>query len=246
MKYNVFISYASPDQAIVENLRGEFKTIGINAWVYSLDRTIATDSWKEIKEKITESDLVLFVVSENTLKAEGQKRELSMVLEKVTPVSSTGKIMPVFIDETKPSDFPIELSHKNGLFLDASSVKTVALKVAKSAFPSLFEQTTPWKYPRPGEWLKVSNIDRLLEQYFDLGDKLYFRTISPMGLFECYAPKIKELFWISPENISISTDIEDDKLLEDQIPFIFTVMGIVEIQRRGWDLWHRDQEGNND
>ena len=41
----------------------------------------------------------------------------------------------------------------------------------------------------------------MIEEYFDIGDKLYFRAVSPIGLFKCYAPKLNKLFWIAPQNV---------------------------------------------
>ncbi len=242
MKYNAFISYASADIDIVENLRGHLGRFGVTAWVYSLDRTLAADAWEEIETRIAESDLVIFVVSKSTPNAEGQQRELKLALEKIVPIAGTEKIMPVAITGTDFSALPDELRTKNGIYLDGYTVKSVAWIIAKRAFPSLVEAESmkPWRYPIPGEWLEVSGLDGIIEQYFDIGDKLYFRALSPMGLLECYAPRISGLFWIAPENVKASTDIEDEKELEASVPKIYRVGGLIEILRRGWDSWHAD------
>ena len=88
----------------------------------------------------------------------------------------------------------------------------------------------------PGDWLKVSNIDEFIGTHVALGDKLYFRTLSPMGLFECYSPKLKELFWIAPENVSISLDFEDDKQSELDIPKEYKVFTMFQMMLTGWDI----------
>lgn len=247
MKYNTFISYAGADTDIVENLRDHLGRCGVTAWVYSLDRTLAADAWAEIEARITESDLVIFVVSENTPHAEGQRRELKLALEKVVPVAGIEKIMPIVITGTDFSALPEELRNKNGLFLDGHTVKSVAWKVTNRAFPSLVETASvkPWKYPIPGEWLEVTDLDGIVEQYFDIGDKLYFRSLSPMGLLECYSPRIEGLFWIAPENVKASSDIEADKELEGHVPRIFRVTGMIEILQRGWEAWHASQKEKN-
>lgn len=113
MKHNIFISYASNDTDIVENLRGQFNDIGIEAWVYSRDRTLGEEAWKEIEEKIIKSDMVIFVVSDSTANAEGQQKELALVLDKVEPVVGTSKIIPLFINGTNPSNYPEVLRSKN-------------------------------------------------------------------------------------------------------------------------------------
>jgi hypothetical protein len=246
MKHNIFISYASNDTDIVENLRGRFNDIGVRAWVYSRDRTFGEEAWKEIEEKIINSDVVIFVVSQSTVNANGQQKELDLVLKKVEHVAGTSKIIPLFINGADPSHYPDVLRNKNGDFLASHNVKTVAWRIAKHAFPLLFKNKSEeaWNCPIPGSWLMVSNLDRLIEKYFNVGDKLYFRAISPMGLFECYAPNIQELFWIAPENVQLSLDFENDKELEKSIPRIYTVGGIVDIQMLGWDAWHEKQKSD--
>ena len=223
---------------IVENLRGELKNkFCVNSWVYSKDRTIGQEIWNEIENKMRKAELVIFAVSENTANSSGQKTELKLATK------LPGKILPIFLTEKIPSNCPDILSKINGHFLNAYNVKTVAQKIVKHSFLSLvkIKSEKPWNYPRPGTWLEISNLDPVIEQYFDIGDKLYFRAISPIGLFECYAPKIQNLFWIAPESVCISLEFENNKKLEESILEKFTVMGMVDIQARGWDSWHKSQ-----
>ncbi|EFK11621.1 conserved hypothetical protein [delta proteobacterium NaphS2] len=247
MKYNAFISYSGVDVEIVENLRDHINRYGVTAWVYSLDRTLAVDAWEEIQARIEESDLVIFVVSDNTPNAEGQQKELKLALEKVEPLAGTEKILPIVITGKNFSALPDELRYKNGLYFDAYKVKSVAWKIATRAFPSLLKAETenPWKFPIPGEWLEVSNLDEMIEQHFDIGDKLYFRALGPMGLLECYAPRIKGLFWIAQENVKASSDVETDKELESHVPMIFRVSGMIKLLQLGWKVWHANDNQNN-
>ena len=241
MKYQAFISYASADKDITENFQDRLSRLGVNAWMYSLNRTLAANTWEEIKTKLIDSDLIIFVVSKNTPTAEGQQRELKLVLEKVESFAGTTKIMPILIDDgTKFSDLPTGLSNKNGAVMRVGNIETLAQKVTSAAFPSLTQQEFKnWKFPIPGEWLVISQLDEIIEQYnFSIGDKFYFRSISPMGLLECYAPKIEEIFWISHQCVKPSSDTETDKEREDQIPKIFKVSGMIEIQQRGWKNWN--------
>lgn len=237
IKHNIFISYSNNDESIVENLRDELKKFGVNSWIYSKDRTIGQEIWNEIENKIRKAEIVIFAVSENTANSSGQKKELELAPK------LPGKILPIFLTENIPSNCPDVLRNINGEFLDAYNVKSIALKIIQHSFPSLVKNKSKqsWNYPIPGSWLEISNIDRAIEQYFNLGDKLYFRAISPMGLLECYAPKIKGLFWITPENVHLCLDTERNKELEKSIPKKFTVMGMIDIQTRGWDCYHQSR-----
>lgn len=241
MQYCAFVSYASSDTEIVENLRGHLSENGVTAWVYSLDRCLAVDAWLEIKAKIEACDLIIFVVSKSTADAKGQKQELELALQKFEPHAGSGKIMPVLInDGASFSSLPEVLRNKNGLVLDAWTVKSVAWKIATRAFPRASEEelSRPWKYPTPGQWLVVSCLDDIVAQHFDIGDKLYFRALSPMGLMECYAPKLQDLFWIAPDHVKASSDTEEDKKLEATIPRSYTVTGMLETYQRGWQTVH--------
>jgi hypothetical protein len=237
MKYDIFISYADSDKEIVMKLKNQFYQHGVTSWVYSLDRTLAADVWEEIEEKISESTLIIFVVSKNTSHATGQKRELKLALDKIGSQSGTERIMPLFITGTDISVCPSSLRDKNGEFIDANRIKSVAMKIVEQVFPVLLknEMEKCWKCPIPGEWLEISHLDDIIEKYFDIGDKLYFRSISPIGSFECYAPKFKALFWIAPENVRTCNCIEENKKGENEIPKKYTVKGTTEIQKLSWE-----------
>ena len=57
-----------------------------------------------------------------------------------------------------------------------------------------------------------------------------------MGLLECYLPKLKGLFWIAPENVSISLDFENDKKSELDIPREYKVFTMFEMMLMGWNI----------
>jgi len=77
--------------------------------------------------------------------------------------------------------------------------------------------------PLPGTWLQVSRLDKVIRHDLALGDKLYFRMLSPIGLFGCYAPKLRRLFWIDPANVQVVTDRATTRALEQEIPAIYHV-----------------------
>jgi|SRR2546422_4739263 len=248
MEHNIFISYAGPDVDIVENLRDHLSKHGVTAWVYSVDRTLTDDIWEEIERKLRVSDAMIFAVSHDTEQSEGQKQELELVLSKMAPVAGIPRVLPIVLRDTPYSALPERLKHINGERLNAHNVKSVAWKIARRLFPEQLkeEAAREWRFPVPGEWLQVSRHDEMIEGYFDIGDKLYFRAISPIGLFECYAPKLNELFWIAPENVCASTDLEKDQALQHEIPFIQSISGMVQIYRMGWEEWYRQQNAKGD
>lgn len=241
MKHEIFISYAGPDIEIVKNLRDRFAQYGVKAWVYSEDSTLAEKTWPEITQKLNESSLIVFIVSKNTATSQGQSTELDLAVKKIGSALNSHKIMPIFISGTDTSIAPHQLRIINGDFIDGDNVKSIALKITKQIFPFLLdsEGQKPWKYPIPGEWLEVAKVNAQLERDFELGDKLYFRAISPIGLFECYSLKIQGLYWISPDNVKHSHDVEVNKELESQIPYEFTIMGMIDIVRLGWENWQK-------
>ena len=80
-----------------------------------------------------------------------------------------------------------------------------------------------------------------IEEFFELGDVLYFKSISPMGLFECYAPKIEGLFWIAPEYVKPAIVTDAIKETERNMPTIYTTFGQNQIEAYGWDVWRSKQ-----
>ena len=236
-EHDIFISYAKENTDIIENLRGQFRVYGIKAWVYSRDSVITEEVWREIESKILESGLFLYVASQFSSNAAGQQRELNFALDKRARFKSR-KIMALTLPGIDFNQLPEKLSKYTGRQLDINNIQSVAYNIATAIFPDIVKKSIsePWKYPVPGDWLKVSNIDEFIGNQVALGDKLYFRTLSPMGLFECYSPKLKGLFWIAPENVSISLDFEDDKQSELDIPKEYKVFTMFQMMLTGWDI----------
>ncbi|MGE5303466.1 MAG: toll/interleukin-1 receptor domain-containing protein [Alphaproteobacteria bacterium] len=222
MTHQVFISYPSVNEDVVKNLAGRLREFGVAAWVYSIDKTLATDLWTEIEAKIQESEVFIFIASKFSKDAQGQHRELSLALAKIRDVKSDFRAFPVVLDDVSFGSLPDGLRATNGVqLLDAHNVKSEAFYIAKTFFPDIVaaQKLQGWNYPRSGQWLEVCQIDRWVEEYFDLGDRVYFRRISPLGLFECYSPKLGELFWFASHNLRISDVIDEDGSLErEKVP----------------------------
>ena len=244
MKHQVFISYPGPNEDIVENLAGRLRELGVAAWVYSIDKTLAEASWAEIEAKIDESEVFLFAASRFSKDAQGQHRELALALGKIRTVKANLRAFPVVLDDVGFRHLPAELAAINGVRLDAFSVKSTAFAIARTFFPELLEthKIQEWRYPRPGQWLEVCQIDPWIEEYFDLGDRVYFRRLSPLGLFECYSPSHGGLFWFAPLNLRISDVLDEGLSLEhEKVPRRYRYDTSIECERIG--LEELDKQG---
>ncbi len=82
MPHHAFICYPTQNQDIVENLAGHLRDLGVSAWVYSLDRTLAKDVWAEIEEKINIAKLFLFVASPHTEMRRGNIKSWNSLCKK--------------------------------------------------------------------------------------------------------------------------------------------------------------------
>ena len=58
----IFLSYPAPDQDLVENFADHLCQIGVKAWVYSIDKTLSSETWPEIETHIDEAELFAFAV----------------------------------------------------------------------------------------------------------------------------------------------------------------------------------------
>lgn len=239
MTCQAFICHPDQRKDIVENLAGRLREYDIEAWVYSLHRTLGKDTWGEIEEKIRACRLLVFVVSGcYTLQAEGQRRELQIAVDRLKDTHVGLRMFPVLTDTARFRDLPEELGRINGIHLDASNVKSTAQEIAETFFPELVAtaKSNDWKSPRPGQWLEVCQIDRWIEEHFDLGDRVYFRRLSPLGLFECYSPKLADLFWFAPDNLQATDIVDEDGNLERQdVPWRYRYHASYEFEMVGMD-----------
>jgi hypothetical protein len=212
--HEIFVSYPDPERDIVGSLRECLADLGVSAWVYTYDKTIAKDAWDEIKEKLFSAKMVVYVVAKSSKNANGQDKELEMAIHLITETRPEVQIIPVLTGNVSFSDIPKAIGHVNGLYLDPFSKKTVALEIAKLLTPSIAQENWEWRYPLPGQWLCVCHLDQWTEEFFDLNDYVYFRRISPMGFFECYSPKLNGLFWFYSRNLCPAPFVDEDESYE--------------------------------
>jgi hypothetical protein len=238
MTHQAFICYPVQDQDIVENLAGRLGDLGIDTWVYSLDRTLAEDVWSEIESKIHNCQLFIFIASKYSLGAQGQHRELKLAVDRLRNANAALRMVAILLNDISFSGLPEELSRVNGLRLDTYTVKSTAHDIARTFFPDLVaaENTQDWRYPKPGQWLEVSSLDQWIEEHFDIGDRVYFRRISPFGLFECYSPKLAGLFWFAPRNLRAADVVDEDGALERRdVPWSYRYSASYDFERFGLD-----------
>jgi hypothetical protein len=228
-KYTLFISYCQGTQQIAENLKGRLQDLGILAWVYSCDRLLGKEVWAEIENRIDQVRAFVFLVSDETIKSQGQKKELEMALNKVEEKAPL-KLLPLAVGDVHFSSFPAPLDRTNGAKLDGQNVQTVAAEIARRYFPEFVDKwkNALWHYPIPGQWLEVCGLGSALEEHFRLGDRVYFRRLSPMGLFECYAPQIRGLFWFAPENLR-PTEMHG---ASNEVPREFQILAMIRKEER--------------
>lgn len=232
----VFISYPTANQDLVENFADRLLEYGVKAWVYSIDKALSQETWPEIEARIEESDVFVFVASEYSRDAEGQHRELEIAVERIDRNGERGsRLLPIVIGDLSFGELPPVLQRVNGLRLDGRTVASTAHELAKTFFPNLLGDTRAmaWHCPRPGQWLEVHHVAPGIEQHLKRKDLLYFRKLSPMGLFECYSPKLKGLFWIMPENVR-ACEMSQGKY--PNVPREFSYLASLEDEMRGHDM----------
>ena len=239
-RHQIFLSYAAPDQDLVENFVARLLQYGVKVWVYSIDKTLSDATWSEIETRIDEAEVFAFAASVDSCDADGQRHELEMAIQKVQRRGRELRLLPIVLRDFPFSELPPSLQRINGFQLDAYNVESTAQQVARAFFPDLFdsEKGKPWKCPKPGQWLEVHLIDPGIEGDLTLKDLLYFRRLSPLGLFECYSPTSGDLFWILPENV-LDCGLSQDAL--PTVPEEFHYMTSIRHEMRGRDLERKDR-----
>ncbi len=223
MPESLFICYPEPELNLAEKLYEELCEVGVPAWIYSIDRTAGRRNWDEIEERIQNSRAVVVIVSAGSTASAGQQRELNLARDAIRTTRSDLQIIPLALDV----DFqrlPSWLGSINGFVVDRTHVPALACTLAEQMFPEALKlrDAEPWRFPRPGEWLKVIAIDDYIDHHFRVGDEVYFRRISPMGFFECFCPQIDGLFWFYPPNLGRGPGIDRER--DRRIPLEYSAV----------------------
>jgi len=82
-RFHAFISYAASDSDLAANLRSRPADFGIGAWMYERDKLLGAVVWKEIERQLRASRVLLALISKDSDKSYGQKREFRMCVERI-------------------------------------------------------------------------------------------------------------------------------------------------------------------
>lgn len=107
-KPKIFLSYAHIDLGFAKKIYGDLIRYGLDVW-FDKESLLAGQDWeREIKKLIRESDYFIALLSDNCLSKRGfvhSELKLSFeVIEKYFPADSGIFIIPVRLDDCKPSD----------------------------------------------------------------------------------------------------------------------------------------------
>lgn len=96
MKYDVFISYSRKDVEIIDHIENELRKYGITCFVDRSEIALGEDFAEAISKAIFESDILLFVWSENSNQSENTANEIALAIdfEKTIISFKIGKFKP--------------------------------------------------------------------------------------------------------------------------------------------------------
>ena len=86
MKYNVFISYSRKDSEIIDRIEKELKRYGITSFIDRTGINPGEDYAEVIAKVIFESDLMLFVWSENSNQSKETANEVALAIDFEKPI----------------------------------------------------------------------------------------------------------------------------------------------------------------
>ena len=180
---------------------------------------LARETWLDIEKGILDSSHIVYLINMATPVNEGQFKELALSKK------WNKSIIPGWVGETPRNTIP-ELQAVNGERLGQGySVRRFAWILSTQLCP---RKLTPWLCPKPGDFLRVIKLNGLENNNIQIDDLMYFRQLSPMGLFECFHFEGNGLFWISPDNVEFAGYGFDGP----EVPKKYRYDSIIEAQRQ--------------
>lgn len=235
-----FLGYSDRDLQIASAIRTQLGQLGVHTWMYEYDKLLGDDVWEDIERNLRSSRVVLFLITDNTKAAKGQHREFQLfALAKKTHPDLVQLPLFVTCDESRIPLTCEELQKTNGIKVFPGQYASTAWQIAKAHFPGCLEsRNVPWLFPRPGQWLRVTELPPDWDRIgVHLNDHVYFRRISPAGLFECYIPRTQETGWFVPSDLAFS-DSDPAELPVRQVPLRYQLRTLF----RAEDLGMRELE----
>lgn len=107
---NIFISYSRKDKKFAEKLVGRFVDQQVDVWIDWEDIQPSTDWWQEIERGIETSDVLVFLVSPDSVASQVCRKEVDHA------VANGKRLIPVVVREVDPQDVPAVISKLNWIF----------------------------------------------------------------------------------------------------------------------------------
>lgn len=101
----VFISHSSKDKPRVRKLADDLMREGISVWIDEAEIQIGDSILEKINQALLYSDIVLAVLSKNSIKSSWVKKEIETAFAKNLKGASS-LIIPVLLDRLKPNEIP--------------------------------------------------------------------------------------------------------------------------------------------
>jgi len=105
-KYDVFISYSSKDETVVDKIVLQFKKNGVTYWLDAEQIGLGQSITKQIEEGIQASKHVLVCLSSNLGKSNWCRAEYASVLHQYFSGNTNRRVIPLKLDAVSDSDIP--------------------------------------------------------------------------------------------------------------------------------------------
>jgi hypothetical protein len=105
--WDVFISYSTKDEAIIDNITENLKQHGINYWIDKEQIKPGDEIIPTIERGIKNSNFILPCFSRNQLESNWCRVEYETVLNGIFSGTSNQGILPLVLDNLNPRDLPL-------------------------------------------------------------------------------------------------------------------------------------------
>jgi TIR domain len=116
----VFISHSHNDEAIAHQIAARLRRKNLSPWIDADQVLVGDDILERIGSGLTTSDLLVFIISKESLDSEWCKRELAFVAHREIKERKI-LVVPVIIDDAQIADLPWFLQTRNISRVDPSA-----------------------------------------------------------------------------------------------------------------------------
>ena len=225
MKYNVFISYSRKDSEIIDRIEKELKRYGITSFIDRTGINPGEDYAEVIAKVIFESDLMLFLWSENSNQSKETANEVALAIDFEKPIIpfKIGK----FQADYKLAYRLIRFNRTDVLTYNEQKIVELGEKIATQLGKNLLRdevdnnvQATPVEEPDAFDAL----YPLALIEYKDSVDLLrYFTSKKVNKMFELTQEQIARLKQDSDNGILLAKSLYARHLMGNGNPKAFTL-----------------------